>query len=204
MSECLFLQISHLRRSLFLHLVCGMGVGGEGESSTAVAQHAGYGLDIDSVLQGKGREGVPEVMESELTKGNIIRFVDPLIGYGFSLLVFDRIFVTIGDAEEVFVDRIMGYESSNICECACIDASFLVQFPFGAAISIFALLGEIIGDKTTDKHRAAGDKNSSHDDSPLAHNLIHYIMLKRQCECQILFRKKVKPGFLPTRVSSMS
>ena len=69
---------------------------------------------------------------------NEFRFTDPFIGYGFSLLEFDRTFVTIGDAEEVFVDRIMGYESSNICECACIDAGFLLQFPFGAAISIFA------------------------------------------------------------------
>ncbi len=36
-----------------------MGVGGKGEPGAAVPQHAGYGLDIDSVLQGKGREGVP-------------------------------------------------------------------------------------------------------------------------------------------------
>ncbi len=58
-SECLFQQVPHLCRCLFLYLVRGMGVGGKGEPGAAVAQHAGYGLDIDSVLQGKGREGVP-------------------------------------------------------------------------------------------------------------------------------------------------
>ena len=36
-----------------------MGVGGEGESGTAVSQHTGHGLDIDAVLQGKGCEGMP-------------------------------------------------------------------------------------------------------------------------------------------------
>ena len=36
-----------------------MGIGGKGESGAAMTQHAGYSLDIDSVLQGKGSEGVP-------------------------------------------------------------------------------------------------------------------------------------------------
>ena len=58
-SERLFQQVSHFCRCLFLYLVRGMGVGGKGESSAAVSQHAGYGLDIDSVLQGEGCEGVP-------------------------------------------------------------------------------------------------------------------------------------------------
>ena len=58
-SERLLQQAFHLCRCLLLHLVRGMSVGGEGESSTAVTQHAGYGLDIDSVLQGKGRKGMP-------------------------------------------------------------------------------------------------------------------------------------------------
>ena len=57
--ECLFQQVPHLCRRLFLYLVRGVGVGGQGEPGAAVTQHAGYGLDIDSVLQGQGREGVP-------------------------------------------------------------------------------------------------------------------------------------------------
>jgi len=52
MSECLFQQIVHLCRCLFLYLVRGVGVGGEGESGAAVSQHTGYGFYIDSVLQG--------------------------------------------------------------------------------------------------------------------------------------------------------
>ena len=51
-SECLLQQISHRCRCLFLHLVRGVGVGGKGESGAAMTQHAGYSLDIDSVLQG--------------------------------------------------------------------------------------------------------------------------------------------------------
>ena len=57
--ECLLQQVSHFCRCLFLHLVRGMGVGGEGKPGTAVPQHTGYSLNIDSVLQGQGCEGVP-------------------------------------------------------------------------------------------------------------------------------------------------
>ena len=57
--ECLLQQVPHRCCCLFLYLVGGMGVGGEGEPGTAVPQHAGYSLDIDSVLQGKGRKGMP-------------------------------------------------------------------------------------------------------------------------------------------------
>ena len=59
LSERLFQQVPHLCRRLFLYLVGGVGVGGEGEACTAVTQHTGHGLDIDSVLQGKGCKGVP-------------------------------------------------------------------------------------------------------------------------------------------------
>ena len=46
--ECLFQQISHLCRCLFLHLVRGMGVGGE------------------------GREGVSELMEADVFQSGIL------------------------------------------------------------------------------------------------------------------------------------
>ena len=68
-------------------------------------------------------------------------FADPFVGYRFSLLEFDRVFVTIGDAEEGFINRIVRYEASDVCEGACIDAGFLPQFPSGAAISILAFQG---------------------------------------------------------------
>ena len=49
-------------------LCCGgdMGIGIQRESGGEVAQHAGHGLDIHSVLQGYGSEGVAEVVESDL------------------------------------------------------------------------------------------------------------------------------------------
>ena len=53
-SKCLLEQVPHLRCRLLLYLVGGVGVGGEGEACAAVTQHTGHGLDIDSVLQGKG------------------------------------------------------------------------------------------------------------------------------------------------------
>ncbi len=65
-------QISHLCRCLFLYLVCSMGVGGKGESGAAVSQHTGYGLYIDSVLQGEGSEGVSEVMEADVFQPGIL------------------------------------------------------------------------------------------------------------------------------------
>ena len=68
-------------------------------------------------------------------------FVDPFIGHRFSLLEFDGVFVTIGDAEEESVDRIVGHEVSDVCEGACIDAGFLPQFPSGAGIRILAFQG---------------------------------------------------------------
>ena len=71
-SKRLLQQIVHLCRCLFLHLVGGMGVGGKGESGTAVAQHAGYSLYIDSVLQGKGREGVPQIVEADMLQPRIL------------------------------------------------------------------------------------------------------------------------------------
>ena len=43
-----------------------MGIGVQGESCGEVTQHAGHGLDIHTVLEGNGGEGVAEVMESDL------------------------------------------------------------------------------------------------------------------------------------------
>ena len=43
-----------------------MGVGVQGEACGEVAQHAGHRLDINTVLQGDGCEGVAEIVESDL------------------------------------------------------------------------------------------------------------------------------------------
>ena len=49
-----------------------MGVGGKGESGTAVTQHAGHGFYIDAVLQGEGSEGVSEIMEADVFQPSIL------------------------------------------------------------------------------------------------------------------------------------
>ena len=43
-----------------------MSVGVQGEACGEVAQHTGHGLNVHSVLQGDGCEGVAEVVESDL------------------------------------------------------------------------------------------------------------------------------------------
>lgn len=43
-----------------------MGIGVQGEASGEVTQHAGHRLDVHTVLQGNGGEGVAEVVESDL------------------------------------------------------------------------------------------------------------------------------------------
>ena len=43
-----------------------MGIGVQGEACGEVAQHAGHRLDVHSVLQRNGCEGVAEVVESDL------------------------------------------------------------------------------------------------------------------------------------------
>ena len=42
-----------------------MGIGVQSEACGEVAQHAGHGLDVHSVLQGDGGESVTEVVESD-------------------------------------------------------------------------------------------------------------------------------------------
>ena len=41
-----------------------MGIGVQGESGGEVAQHAGDGLDINTILQGEGGKGVPKLVEA--------------------------------------------------------------------------------------------------------------------------------------------
>ena len=43
-----------------------MGIGIQSEASGEVTQHAGHRLDVHTVLQRDGSEGVAEVMESDL------------------------------------------------------------------------------------------------------------------------------------------
>ena len=47
-----------------------MGIGVQGEACGEVTQHAGHRLDVHSVLESDGCEGVAEVMESDLRDAN--------------------------------------------------------------------------------------------------------------------------------------
>ena len=42
-----------------------MGIGVQGEACGEVAQHAGHGLDIHTILERDGSEGMAEIMESD-------------------------------------------------------------------------------------------------------------------------------------------
>lgn len=83
----LFQQASHLCRCLFLHLACSVGVGGQCEPGAAVSQHAGHGFDINSILQGKGCEGVPKLVEAENGDYGIITTKYMLQCYGTHAVV---------------------------------------------------------------------------------------------------------------------
>ena len=51
-------------RCLDLHGVGGVGVGAQSEARVGVSQHAGDGADIHAALQGRGCEGVPQIVEA--------------------------------------------------------------------------------------------------------------------------------------------
>ena len=55
----LFHEGTHGLGCLVLLLPRSVGVSAEGESGIVVAKHAGYGLHIHTVLQGRGGEGMP-------------------------------------------------------------------------------------------------------------------------------------------------
>ena len=50
-----------------------MGVGAEGESGIVMAQHAGHGLHIHTVLQGRGGEGVAQIMEADVRQSRFVQ-----------------------------------------------------------------------------------------------------------------------------------
>ena len=58
--------ISHSLGGFFLCRGGDVGVGVQGEACGEVTQHTGHRLDIHTVLEGNGCEGVAEVMESDL------------------------------------------------------------------------------------------------------------------------------------------
>ena len=56
-------EAAHSGGCLVLFLPGGVGVGPQGEPGVEVAQHGGYCFHIHTVLQGRGSEGVTEIMK---------------------------------------------------------------------------------------------------------------------------------------------
>lgn len=64
---------AHGLGSLVLLLPRGVGIGAEGEACVVVAQHAGHGLHIHAVLQGRGGEGVAKIMEPDVRESGVFQ-----------------------------------------------------------------------------------------------------------------------------------
>ena len=71
--------------ALVLFLLCGVGVGTEGGTSVVVARHGGYRLDVHTILEGQGGEGVAQVMEPKAFQASV--FQNPLVEGGHRVRV---------------------------------------------------------------------------------------------------------------------
>ena len=58
-----------------------MGIGVQGEACGEVTQHTGHRLDIHSILQGDGGEGVSEVVEPDLWDTRPLQYTLQHIGH---------------------------------------------------------------------------------------------------------------------------
>ena len=75
-----------------------MGIGVQGEASGEVTQHAGHCLDVYSVLEGDGGEGVAKIVESDLRDASpfedtLEHIVDAVWGDGAAVGGWEHILV---------------------------------------------------------------------------------------------------------------
>ena len=68
-------ETAHFLRGLLLHLPCSVGVGAEGEARVVVTQHRGYCFDIHAVLECQGREGMSEVVKSDVRQPGVLQYL---------------------------------------------------------------------------------------------------------------------------------
>ena len=78
-------EIAHGFRRLILHLAGSVGVSPQGEACVVVAQHTGNCLDVHSVLQGQGGEGVPLWHNKDKSENPVVQRVG-----GLSLFFFHK------------------------------------------------------------------------------------------------------------------
>ena len=69
----LFHECPHGLGCLVLLLPRGVGVGAEGKSGIVMAQHAGHSLHVHTVLQGRGGEGMTEIMEADVWESGVFQ-----------------------------------------------------------------------------------------------------------------------------------
>ena len=65
-------EAAHSGSRLVLLLASGVGVGAQGETGVEVAEHGGDSLYVHAVLQGRGSEGVTEIMKSEVLQPGVL------------------------------------------------------------------------------------------------------------------------------------
>ena len=66
-------KAAHNGSGFVLFLPGSVGVGAQGETGVEVAQHGGHCFHIHTVLQGRGSEGVTEIVESEVFQSGILQ-----------------------------------------------------------------------------------------------------------------------------------
>ena len=73
LSDCRRQDLLHGLGRLLLSRYCDVGVGIQGEACREVSQHPGHRLDVHPILKCQCCERVPEVVEPDLGKSNVIK-----------------------------------------------------------------------------------------------------------------------------------
>ena len=66
-------DVAHGLGCLILLLPGGVGVGAQGEPGVKVPQHGGHRFYIYAILRGRGGEGVPQIVEPEMSQSGILQ-----------------------------------------------------------------------------------------------------------------------------------
>ena len=66
-------EIAHGLGGLVLLLPGGVGVGAQGKPGVKVPQHGGHRFHVHAVLESRGGEGVPEIVEPEMPQSGVLQ-----------------------------------------------------------------------------------------------------------------------------------
>ena len=73
LSDCRRQDLLHGPGRLLLGRCCDVGIGVQGEPGAVMAQHPGHRLDVHPILKCQCCERVPEVVEPDFGKSNVIK-----------------------------------------------------------------------------------------------------------------------------------